>query len=113
MEVKIGLRLPGKVEILEGLKSGDTVITAGHSRLMRGDSVPVRVVDLTRPGGGGKPGAKPAGPAAGPGAAGASSAGGAGVAGGSAAGGVPAVPATAPGPRAQAATASGRPASQP
>ncbi len=64
MEVKIGLRLPGKVEILDGLKPGDTVITAGHSRLMRGDNVPVRVIDLSRPAGG-KPGAKP-GPAGAP-----------------------------------------------
>ncbi len=57
LEVKIGLRLPGKVEILAGLMPGDTVITAGHSRLLRGDNVPVRVVDLNRPAGG-KPGAK-------------------------------------------------------
>ena len=67
MEAKIGLRLPGKVEILEGLKAGDAVVTAGHGRLMRGESVPVRVVDLTRPPGppagkgGGAPGT--AGPA--------------------------------------------------
>ena len=46
---KMGLRLPGKVEILEGLKAGDVVVTAGHGRLMRGDSVPVRVIDLSRP----------------------------------------------------------------
>ncbi len=66
MEVKIGLRLPGKVEILEGLKPGDTVITAGHTRLLRGDNLPVRVVDISKPGGGksgGKPGA-PSGAAA-------------------------------------------------
>ncbi len=63
LEVKIGLRLPGKVEILDGLKPGDTVITAGHSRLLRGDSVPVRVVDISKPGGG-RPGARPTGAAA-------------------------------------------------
>ena len=49
LEAKIGTRLPGKVEILEGLVAGDTVITAGHSRLLRGDAVPVRVVDLDKP----------------------------------------------------------------
>jgi membrane fusion protein, multidrug efflux system len=47
---KVGLRLPGKVEILEGLKEGDTVVTAGHARLLRGDALPVRVVDLSAPG---------------------------------------------------------------
>jgi len=59
LEAKIGLRLPGKVEILEGLKAGDSVVTAGHGRLLRGESVPVRVVDLSRPSGkgGGAPGA--------------------------------------------------------
>lgn len=56
LEAKIGMRLPGKVEILEGLQAGDTVVTAGHGRLMRGDSVPLRVIDLSRPAGGGKPG---------------------------------------------------------
>jgi membrane fusion protein (multidrug efflux system) len=49
LEARIGLRLRGKVEILEGLTAGDTVVTAGHARLLRGDGVPVRVVDLARP----------------------------------------------------------------
>lgn len=49
LEARIGLRLPGKVEILEGLKPGDTVVTAGHARLMRGDAVPLRVIDLANP----------------------------------------------------------------
>ncbi len=57
MDVKIGLRQPGKVEILEGVKAGDTVITAGHGRLMRGENLPVRVVDLSRPAGGRPPAA--------------------------------------------------------
>jgi membrane fusion protein (multidrug efflux system) len=56
LEAKIGTRLPGKVEILEGLKPGDTVVTAGHGRLMRADSVPLRVIDLSKPAGTGKPG---------------------------------------------------------
>ena len=49
LEARIGLRLPGKVEILEGLKPGDTVVTAGHARLMRGDGLAVKVVDIDRP----------------------------------------------------------------
>jgi membrane fusion protein (multidrug efflux system) len=69
--VKVGLRLPGKVEILEGLSAGDTVVTAGHQRLQK-DGTVVRVVDLSQPGGGrpagGPPGAGGAG-AGGPGAA--------------------------------------------
>jgi membrane fusion protein (multidrug efflux system) len=58
IEARLGLRLPGKVEVLEGLKAGDSVVTAGHARLLRGDAVPLRVVDLARPQGGaaGKPG---------------------------------------------------------
>lgn len=51
LEARVGLRLPGKVEILQGLQPGDVVITAGHARL-RGDAVPVRVVDLGNPGAG-------------------------------------------------------------
>jgi len=61
LEAKVGLRLPGKVEILEGVKAGDSLVTAGHARLLRGDNLPVRPIDLSRgpaPGkGSGKPGA--------------------------------------------------------
>ncbi|MBX3637472.1 MAG: efflux RND transporter periplasmic adaptor subunit, partial [Rubrivivax sp.] len=46
LEARLGLRLPGKVEILEGLKAGDLVATAGQARLTRGDSLPVRVIEL-------------------------------------------------------------------
>jgi membrane fusion protein (multidrug efflux system) len=52
LEARIGLRLPGRVEVLQGLKPGDTVVTAGHSRLLRGDALPVRVIDLSRAGAG-------------------------------------------------------------
>ena len=31
------------------MKAGDQVVTAGQARLVRGEAVPVRVVDLTRP----------------------------------------------------------------
>jgi membrane fusion protein (multidrug efflux system) len=50
IEAKVGLRLPGKVEVLEGLKPGDQVVTAGHARLMRGDGQALRVIDLARAG---------------------------------------------------------------
>jgi membrane fusion protein (multidrug efflux system) len=53
MEAKIGLRLPGKVEIVEGLKAGDVVATAGQARLLRGESLPVRVIDIAKAGAGG------------------------------------------------------------
>ena len=49
IEAKLGLRVAGKVEILEGLAAGDRVVTAGQARLMRGDSLPLRVVDLDKP----------------------------------------------------------------
>ena len=65
--VKVGLRQPGKVEILEGLSAGDTVVTAGHQRLQK-DGTAVRVVDLAQPGGG-RPAGGPPG-AGGPGAGG-------------------------------------------
>jgi membrane fusion protein (multidrug efflux system) len=45
VEVKVGLRSPGKVEILEGLGAGDTVVTAGQQRVQR-DGTAVRVIDL-------------------------------------------------------------------
>lgn len=50
VEARIGLRLPGQVEILGGLSAGDAVVTAGHARLLRGDAVPLRVIDLSRAG---------------------------------------------------------------
>ncbi len=62
IEARLGLRLPGQVELLDGVVAGDRVITAGHARLGQGDTVPVQVIDL----GGGRPAAAPAsGPAAG------------------------------------------------
>jgi membrane fusion protein (multidrug efflux system) len=90
--VKVGLRLPGKVEILEGLSAGDTVVTAGHQRLQK-DGTVVRVVDLSQPGGGRPAGGPPGagGPGAGGPGAGGPGAGGPG-AGGSSAGGPGAAP---------------------
>ncbi len=51
VEVKVGLRSPGKVEILEGLEIGDTVVTTGQQRVQR-DGTAVTVADLgsARPG---------------------------------------------------------------
>jgi membrane fusion protein (multidrug efflux system) len=49
LEARIGMRLPGKVEILDGLTAGDVVVTAGQTRLLRGESLPVRVVDVDKP----------------------------------------------------------------
>jgi membrane fusion protein (multidrug efflux system) len=49
LEAKVGARLAGKAEILEGLAAGDTVVTAGQARVMRADGLPVRVVDISRP----------------------------------------------------------------
>lgn len=62
VEVKLGLRSPGRVEIVEGLQAGDVVVTAGQQRVQR-DGMPVRVVDGARAGGGGE-GSRPAARAA-------------------------------------------------
>lgn len=61
IEARIGLRVPGKVEILEGLRAGDVVVTAGQGRLVRPEGTPVRAVDLSQA----LPGARPASGAAG------------------------------------------------
>jgi membrane fusion protein (multidrug efflux system) len=53
-EVKLGLRRAGKVEIVDGVAFGDTVVVAGQQRLQK-DGSPLRIVEL------GKPAAKPAG----------------------------------------------------
>jgi membrane fusion protein (multidrug efflux system) len=73
IEARLGLRRAGKVEILEGVAAGDTVVTAGHGRLMRGEGQALKVVDLARPAARPAAGAGPAAsqaPAAGPGPAG-------------------------------------------
>lgn len=48
VEVKVGLRTPGKVEIVQGLDVGDTVVTAGQQRVQK-DGTAVTVVDLSAP----------------------------------------------------------------
>ncbi len=69
-EVKVGLRVLGKAEVLGGVEAGDVVVTAGQARL-RGESTPVRVIDLSRPPGSRPGGASAAGNGAGPAASGA------------------------------------------
>lgn len=54
VEVKLGLRSPGKVEILDGLAPGDMVVIAGQQRVQR-DGMQVTVVQAP-----GKPPARPA-----------------------------------------------------
>ena len=50
IEAKLGLRLPGKVEILAGLKVGDRVVTAGQAKLMRGDGQALKIIDVDKQG---------------------------------------------------------------
>lgn len=45
VEVKVGLRSPGKVEILQGLAPGDTVVRTGQQRIQK-DGTVVKVVEL-------------------------------------------------------------------
>ncbi len=60
-EVKLGVRRGAQVQVLDGLKVGDTVVVAGQQRLQK-DGTPVRVIDMSKPPGAGGPGAggKPA-----------------------------------------------------
>jgi membrane fusion protein, multidrug efflux system len=51
VEVKLGLRSPGKVEILSGLEPGDTVVTSGQQRLQK-DGSAVTVVEVAGRNGG-------------------------------------------------------------
>jgi membrane fusion protein (multidrug efflux system) len=49
LEARLGVRQSGKVEVTEGLAPGDLVVVAGQARVMRGDGVPLRVVDVDKP----------------------------------------------------------------
>jgi membrane fusion protein (multidrug efflux system) len=69
-EVKLGLRSPGKVEVLEGLEPGDLVVIAGQQRVQR-DGTEVRVLDVAPAAAPGAPAAAPGAPASGAPAAGA------------------------------------------
>lgn len=61
--VKLGVRTPGFVEVVEGLAAGDMVVTAGQQRIQK-EGTPVRVVELGTPGGGTAVAPAPAGAAA-------------------------------------------------
>jgi membrane fusion protein (multidrug efflux system) len=68
IEVKVGLRRPGKVEILEGLEPTDSVVATGQQRVQK-DGTVVNLIDLSarggKPGeGAGPPGAAASAPAA-------------------------------------------------
>jgi membrane fusion protein (multidrug efflux system) len=54
VDVRVGVRQPGKVEILEGLQAGDLVVTAGQQRIQK-DGMPVRLLELPRAGANGTP----------------------------------------------------------
>ncbi len=50
VEVSLGVRRAGQVQVLEGVAEGDRIVVAGQQRLQR-DGTPVRVVDMSRQGG--------------------------------------------------------------
>lgn len=47
---RIGQRVAGRAELLAGVAEGDTVVLAGQARLMRGDGLPLKVVEVPRAG---------------------------------------------------------------
>jgi len=51
IEAKLGLRVPGKAEIVEGLSPNDVVVTAGQAKVMRADGLPIKVVEIGAPSG--------------------------------------------------------------
>jgi membrane fusion protein (multidrug efflux system) len=54
LEARVGLRIPGKAEILAGLAAGDLVVTAGQAALLRRDGQALKIVEV---GGGDAPSA--------------------------------------------------------
>lgn len=71
VEVKLGIRRGGQVEITDGLAEGDTIVIAGQQRLQK-DGSPLRVVELGR--GSANPASAPASASASGAASGASGA---------------------------------------
>jgi len=47
VEVKLGIRRAGQVEVTEGLEEGDVVVVAGQQRLQK-DGSPLRLIQLGR-----------------------------------------------------------------
>ena len=43
-EIKTGLRVPGKVQVVEGLKAGDVVITSGQTKPIMHEGLGVQVM---------------------------------------------------------------------
>ena len=68
VEARIGQRSNGRVQLLDGVKEGDTVVLAGQARLMRADGLPARVVDLPQDAGGSASAVRATPQGAGPGA---------------------------------------------
>ncbi len=62
VDVKIGIRRPGRVEILEGVKEGEVIVIAGQQRIQKDGSV-LRVQEGRPQGAGGPPAAAATGPA--------------------------------------------------
>ena len=62
VEVKVGIRRPGKVEIVEGLGEGDTVVIAGQQRIQK-DGSALRIIDVNRARGEGAPASAASAPA--------------------------------------------------
>lgn len=52
IEAKLGMRIPGKVELLntgaDGVKAGERIVTAGQAKLMRGEGQVLTVVDVDK-----------------------------------------------------------------
>ena len=45
IRVKLGGRIPGSVEILDGLKEGDVIVTEGIQKLRNGQPVKITTVE--------------------------------------------------------------------
>lgn len=57
--IRTGVRVPGAFQVLEGLKAGDQVITAGQTKPMMNDGLPVQVLPADgAPAGGAQPAAQ-------------------------------------------------------
>ena len=50
--IKTGVRVPGAFQVIEGLKAGDQVITAGQTKPMMNDGLPVQPMPAGAPSGG-------------------------------------------------------------
>ncbi|MBC7378973.1 MAG: efflux RND transporter periplasmic adaptor subunit [Burkholderiaceae bacterium] len=63
VEVKVGIRRPGRVEITSGLNEGDRIITAGQQRVQK-DGTAVRIIQVAQAAAGAAPGASAPAPVA-------------------------------------------------